>query len=177
MKKFEIQVASNLEDLKNNVDRNYEIVAEITEFPSVVAMGKTYTERLQLLVMCYYVNPTLKELKTVTLEKVLQYIEDTDEMWKNDKRYFIKCKNLILELADQQVQKQQIETTDNILRDIDKILDKTNGIALSLLLVEEDLEKIGMLDNETKNNIEKIRNRLMGAYNISQYFNKNIRNL
>ena len=127
--------------------------------------------------MCYYVNPTLKELKNATLDQVLQYIEETDEMWKNDKRYIMKCKNLILELADQQVKKQTIETKNDILCDIDKILDKTNGIALSLLLAEEDLEKIGMLDDETKNDLEKVRNRLMGAYSISQYLSKNIRNL
>ena len=41
MKKFNNQVAENLEDVKKNVERNYEIVANITEFPSIVVMTKT----------------------------------------------------------------------------------------------------------------------------------------
>lgn len=91
-------VKQNLKNIKNgNENAKYEIYADFSEFPNLVQIGTTMQERLQILIMCYYVNPTLKELQTLDLETVISYIQETDEYWENDKKYIQKCIDLITE--------------------------------------------------------------------------------
>ena len=94
-------VQEKLENIKNGVkDFDYEIYTDFSNFKNIVKLGKTYRERLQLLIMCYYYEPKLEELKNLTLEQVLDYIKETDEQYRQDEKYVIECINLIKELED-----------------------------------------------------------------------------
>lgn len=91
-------ILKDLEDIANGVRRNYEIFIDFSKYAKLVKVGRTYRERLQILIMCYYVNPTLEELQNLTLADVVKYIEDTDEKYKKDITYLVKCVKLIKKL-------------------------------------------------------------------------------
>lgn len=57
---------------------------------------------------------------------------------------------------------------------LDETLEKSNGIALSLLIVSEKLKEIGLYDSEEKESIEYIRAKSMGVYSFCQYLCKEI---
>ncbi len=93
-------VTENLENIKRDVDENehdYEIYADMSEFPEIVWLGETYKERLQILVMLYYHEPKLKELKETDIEQLFNYIKETDEYWEKDRKIFEKCMYIITE--------------------------------------------------------------------------------
>ncbi len=91
-------IKENLENIQNkNADFDYEIYADVSEFPEIVSLGATYKERLQILIMLYYVNPTLKEIRKLDIEQVFDYIKETNEYYERDKKYFKECMYLITE--------------------------------------------------------------------------------
>ena len=160
---------NNLQYLKNEKDIDYSIITDFKNFPTIIYIGKTRSERLQLLVMCYYHNPRLKELQNATLDNVLEYIKNTDEYFERDEGIISKCVDLINEVQDNN--KNEVQEIKSI---IDRLLDSINGINLSLYLEKENLKKIGLLDEETEKEIDGIRNRLTGAYKCCQFIFKEI---
>ena len=160
---------NNLQYLKNEKDIDYSIIKKNKNFPTIIKIGKTRKERLQLLVMCYYHNPRLKELQNANLDNVLEYIKNTDEYFEKDEGIISECIDLINGVQDSN--RNEIQEIKSI---IDKLLDKTNGINLSLYLEKENLEKIGLLDEETEKSIDNIRSSLTGAYKCCQFIYKEI---
>ena len=65
-----------------------------------VKFGTTNKERLQILIMCYVVNPKLEELNNWTINDLLNYIKETDEYYEKDKEIIERCVNLINELGE-----------------------------------------------------------------------------
>lgn len=57
---------------------------------------------------------------------------------------------------------------------LDETLEKSNGIALSLLIVSDKLKEIGLYDDKEKESIENIRAKSMGVYSFCQHLCKEI---
>ncbi len=74
-----------------------EIHAGFEDFPKIVKEGKTYEERKELFWRCYAVNPKKEEVKNLTLEEMVDYIEETDQFYEDDKKYVEECIKLIKE--------------------------------------------------------------------------------
>lgn len=88
-------IKENLENIKNNVQINYQVETDIEKFVDLVKLGNTYKERLQILIMIYFVNPNLYELKNFTIEEVAKCIEETENMIY--KPFYIECFKAIAE--------------------------------------------------------------------------------
>ena len=73
------------------------IIVDIQEFPNIVAEGKTFKERKELLWRCYAVWPKIEEIDKLSLEEMIDYIKETDEFYSIDKPYIDKCVELIAE--------------------------------------------------------------------------------
>ena len=73
------------------------IVVDIQDYPEIVAQGKTFKERKQLLWCCYAVYPKIGEIDKLSLEEMIDYIKETDEFYSIDKPYIDKCVELIAE--------------------------------------------------------------------------------
>ena len=77
-----------------------EIYVNIEKFPRVVMRGKSYNERKELLWRCYASNPKKSEVEKMSLEDMIDYIKDTDELWSEDYIYINSCVELINELKE-----------------------------------------------------------------------------
>lgn len=96
------KVRDLLDNIKNGNEIDFNIMVEIQSWEQYVRLGKTKKERLQILIMCYVVNPTLEILNNWTLENLLDYIEETDdkEFYEKDMKEINKCVDLINELGE-----------------------------------------------------------------------------
>ena len=75
-----------------------EIHVGFSDFPSIVAQGKTYRERKELFWRCYAVNPKKEEIDKLSLQDMIDYIKETDEFYNEDKLYIDMCVKLIEEV-------------------------------------------------------------------------------
>lgn len=89
-------IKENLENIKNNVNINYQIETDIEKFIDLVKLGKDYKERLQILIMIYFVNPNIYELRNYTIEQVADYIKETEDLDKY-RKYYVECFKAIVE--------------------------------------------------------------------------------
>ena len=92
-----------LEDIADGKeDTTYEIETGFEDFHKYVDLGNTKKECLQIFMMCYMSNPTLEELEEWTLQDILNYIEETDEYYKEDLEHIIKCVKIIESRKEEQ---------------------------------------------------------------------------
>jgi len=101
------QIKDNLEAIKNNEERNYEIYGSALEFPSILEKIDNVDDRRKALMMLYMNNPKLEELKTWTAKQIKDYILDTEEVFNinidsnfdeeptNYRKAYAKCFELI----------------------------------------------------------------------------------
>lgn len=60
------------------------------------------------------------------------------------------------------------ELEDYLERYLDRTLEKTNGIALELMVVSDNLKSLGLYGDKEKENIEQIRAKTIGVYEFCQ---------
>lgn len=93
------KVYENLVKFYNNVNDTgawkYDIYARVEDFPSIVYLGYSYQDRLNIFKMLYLDNCTLEDLQNMTLKELMEYIEETDDYFIDDVKYFNKCIELI----------------------------------------------------------------------------------
>ena len=93
------EVAEKLRHIRERItDYDYEIQTSLYAFPEYVKEGKTYKERVQILIMCYMFCPDLYELETWKLDNIIDYIIETNEDYEIDKPYIDRCVELIKEV-------------------------------------------------------------------------------
>lgn len=68
-----------------NIDVSFE------EYPREISKGKTREERKSIFMRCYVVNVTEKELKDWSLDKLINYIFETDDCWNEDLSVIKNC--------------------------------------------------------------------------------------
>jgi hypothetical protein len=76
---------------QNDTKHIYEIETDFETFVEYVKQGRNAKEKLQIFMMCYMATPSVDELNTWTLQKLLDYIEKTNEYYDKDKRYIDAC--------------------------------------------------------------------------------------
>lgn len=94
---MEKDIYENLVRYYNGIEGTYDIYASIEEFPRLVRLGYCYDDRLAILKMLYLNNCSLDDLLDMSLTALIRYIEETDDCYKDDKKYFDECINEINE--------------------------------------------------------------------------------
>lgn len=89
------QVLHLLDCIKKGQEVDYNIYTGVEEFKDLVMLGQDSKERLQILIMCYVNNPTLKELNDWTLDTLIEYMQETNEHFQEDMLEITKCIELI----------------------------------------------------------------------------------
>lgn len=91
-----------LDNLKNGIREDFNIYVGVEEYKDIVKLGRNRKEKLQLLIMCYVINPTIEELNNWTLEQFLKYVKETDdeEFYEQDMVEIRKCIKIIEEEDD-----------------------------------------------------------------------------
>ena len=95
-------IYEKLNILKEIENIDFNIYVGFDEYVDFVKLGRTKKERLQILIMCYVNNPTIEELKNWSLDDLLNYIKDTDdiEFYEQDMVVIRQCIKLINEDID-----------------------------------------------------------------------------
>lgn len=94
--KIEKEVKEKLDNIKaKKVGANYELYASIKDYTKYIKYGETYKERLQIFIMLYVYSPTLEELENWTLNKLLDYIKETNNYYNLYEKHIDKCVKLI----------------------------------------------------------------------------------
>ena len=91
-----------LDNIKNNVVCDYDIETSFNDFYKYLDLGRTKKECLQIFMMCYVVNLKVEELTTWSLQDLLDYIKETDEYYKQDKKYIDRCVKIIESRKEEQ---------------------------------------------------------------------------
>lgn len=88
------KINKNLESLDNNEDIDYEVHADFSDFPRIIrSIDKN--SRLKAFMMLYMSNPKISELNSWNLDKLIDYIKETDTYYDKDKKYIDMCISLI----------------------------------------------------------------------------------
>ena len=88
------KINKNLKSLDNNEDIDYEVYADFSDFPRIIrSIDKN--SRLKAFMMLYMSNPKISELNSWNLDKLIDYIEETDTYYDKDKKYIDMCISLI----------------------------------------------------------------------------------
>lgn len=93
----EEKIYNMLDCIKNNIEMDFDIFTSIKEYQNYVKLGRNKKERLQILIMCYVDKPTIKELNDWSLNDLLEYIRETDDIdfYEDDMIEIKKCIDLI----------------------------------------------------------------------------------
>ena len=75
-----------------------EIYVDFKDFSKEVIKGKTYKERKTIFWRCYAANPKEEDISKLSLNDMVNYIQDTDEYYEQDKKYVDACVALIKEM-------------------------------------------------------------------------------
>ena len=96
----EEKIYNMLDCIKNNIDIDFDIYTSIKEYKNYVKLGRNKKERLQILIMCYVDKPTIDELNDWSLNDLLYYIKETDDIdfYEEDMIEINKCVDLINEM-------------------------------------------------------------------------------
>lgn len=93
------KVYENLVKYYNNISDTgawkYDIYASVQEWAEIVYLGYSYQDRLNILKMLYIYNCSLDDLKNMTLDDLLDYIKETDDLYEQDKVFIDECVKLI----------------------------------------------------------------------------------
>lgn len=98
----EEKIYNMLDCIKNNIEMDFDIFTSIKEYQNYVKLGRNKKERLQILIMCYVYKPTIKELNYWSLNDLLEYIRETDDIdfYEDDMIEIKKCIDLIDEMEN-----------------------------------------------------------------------------
>lgn len=77
-----------------------EIYASFEDYEDIVKQGKTYLERKELFWRCYACDPKQEEIENMSLQDMVDYIKETDQLYDYDKKYVDKCIELIKEMEE-----------------------------------------------------------------------------
>ena len=150
-----------LESINNNEERDYNILVSIKDYPKYVSLGRNQKESLQILIMCYVDNPTLKELHTWNEFDLINYIRETDdeEYINADMEIIDKCREIIKEKSPYLNKKQ-------VYNEFDKVWGLNENTTRKE--IETYYKEItGLNDKTTLGEIKKYYKEITGLENLS----------
>lgn len=68
-----------------------DILCDISQWYKIIEKETDLKKRTQLFIRCYVDRPTEDEIENWTLQKLVDYIKETDDMWEQDLPYIRKC--------------------------------------------------------------------------------------
>lgn len=147
------QINSKINELNSGKEDSFEVEADFKDFPEILSkLNKE--DRLKGLMMLYMSNPKPEELNSWDLDKLLSYIEETDEYFNEDKEYIDKCINLINGLDESSLE----DSRNNVIKELSSIIEEAG------LTYEEIFEDIYTRAGENSELIDIILSNMLEDY-------------
>ena len=147
------QINSKIDELNSGKEDSFEVEADFKDFPEILSkLNKE--DRLKGLMMLYMSNPKPEELNSWDLDKLLSYIEETDEYFNEDKEYIDKCINLINGLDESSLE----DSRNNVIKELSSIIEEAG------LTYEEVFEDIYTRAGENSELIDIILSNMLEDY-------------
>lgn len=147
------QINSKIDELNSGEGDDFEVEANFKDFPEILSkLNKE--DRLKGLMMLYMSNPKLEELNSWDLDKLLSYIEETDEYYNEDKEYIDRCVNLINGLDESSLE----DSRNNVIKELSSIIEEAG------LTYEEVFEDIYTRAGENSELIDIILFNMLEDY-------------
>lgn len=147
------QIKSKIDRLNSGKEASFEVEASFKDFPEILSkLNKE--DRLKGLMMLYMSNPKPEELNSWDLDKLLSYIEETDEYFNEDKEYIDKCINLINGLDESSLE----DSRNNVIKELSSIIKEAG------LTYEEVFEDIYTRAGENSELIDIILSNMLEDY-------------
>ena len=147
------QINSKIDELNSGKEDSFEVEADFKNFPKILSkLNKE--DRLKGLMMLYMSNPKPEELNSWDLDKLLSYIEETDEYYNEDKEYIDKCINLINGLDESSLE----DSRNNVIKELSSIIEEAG------LTYEEVFEDIYTRAGENSELIDIILSNMLEDY-------------
>lgn len=147
------QINSKIDELNSGKEDSFEVEANFKDFPEILSkLNKE--DRLKGLMMLYMSNPKPEELNSWDLDKLLSYIEETDEYYNEDKEYIDKCINLINGLDESSLE----DSRNNVIKELSSIIEEAG------LTYEEVFEDIYTRAGENSELIDIILSNMLEDY-------------
>lgn len=147
------QINSKINELNSGKEDSFEVEADFKDFPEILSkLNKE--DRLKGLMMLYMSNPKPEELNSWDLDKLLSYIEETDEYFNEDKEYIDKCINLINGLDESSLE----DSRNNVIKELSSIIEEAG------LTYEEVFEDIYTRAGENSELIDIVLSNMLSDY-------------
>lgn len=147
------QINSKIDELNSGEGDDFEVEANFKDFPEILSkLNKE--DRLKGLMMLYMSNPKPEELNSWDLDKLLSYIEETDEYYNEDKEYIDRCVNLINGLDESSLE----DSRNNVIKELSSIIEEAG------LTYEEVFEDIYTRAGENSELIDIILSNMLEDY-------------
>lgn len=163
---MEKEVYEMLDNLKNGNQIDFNIFVGVEEYKDYVKFGRNSKERLQILIMCYVINPKIDELNNWTLDDLLAYIKNTDdeEFYEQDMVEIRKCIDLINE--------KEVLEESNIMSD------KWKETSSTYKFLKDIIEDMGCGETDIEYDIDKSIDKIMeDDYLWDNFYNEVYSNL